>query len=205
MAILRGRNFDDVDLTVELKPETPGGTSAPDSYHVRISIEDRILLDRQFDVNGWQLGHSHFLRLAHIFQFAPNLIGKRTAIPDEGGGFTEALVVQEGVPWFLILVYGATSRIGRFAPRIVVYLTIDQGYKNGESQPLELEQLQGLTFYVTPSSAESFGKELFDECMMARILRAQLGLEVFEDELIPLPWERQNAEANGEGESSNHN
>src|SRR5687767_9074041 len=115
LANLIGSNFDELPCSVSLTPVPPGSTDQEDAYQVVISVAGTTLLDQQFNVHGWQLGHSHFLRLARMFMVAPNLIGKKTDISVGASPKSrEPVVLQEGVPWFLVRIYGAVSRIGRF-------------------------------------------------------------------------------------------
>lgn len=188
---------------LEIHPVSPSHEGPHDAYDVRIWHGDDIVFDHQYNVVGWQLGHSEVVNIARSFEVAHRLLDQNLPVDLYDTTHTVKYEVQEGrryhpfnppmhlhrdVIWMHVLLSADTYRQqGNKPPEEVVTLRLflwtspDEDYDPGQSPSEHMTRFVSDDFSFNIPEITRFGAELHAECIETQRLRRELGLEHFDD------------------------
>lgn len=179
-------DFDDRQIGVCIAPCGSDKAMSYNEYLVRIDFDDRCIFDQEFSVDGWQLGHYYMYRLARAFRCSPRLFDTPPIVLTSDGGreYQHQINLREGPGWLIINVQAAASSLSRYAPRIVVDVFIEPGYRQNEPTDTVLSSCLRLWGWCHPDDAVKFGLKLEEECRVAEALRRRMKVPAPDDGLF---------------------
>jgi hypothetical protein len=179
-----------VELEIRLVPPSQEGPH--DTYEISL-WHDELIFSHQYNVEGWQLGHSEVLKIARAFQVAHRLVDQKVPVNlyDTGRRNTDAvsspdMCIHLDVIWMHVILSAMTMG-AREEPemmiqcRLFLWTSPDEDYEPNQPPSEPLTRFVSEDFFIRPEEAIRFGAELEAECIAAQRERRRLDIEHFDD------------------------
>jgi hypothetical protein len=183
MAILSTNSGSKFSLT----PVTPTSSGPRDAYDIAIHFGDKELFTHQYNVNGWQGGHSDLWAIANACRHISSIIDKTTPVDltNSGEATDKPLEICINVLW-LETIISAFTFLGdtQVTFRFYLWISPDQDYAPDEGRSEIFTRFIGDTFFPSVEQTIQFGKSLALECIHAQQMRRILKMEHFDDVIV---------------------
>ena len=162
-----------------------------DAYDLAVWDDGHQIFAHQYNVNGWQAGHSEVWKTARAFQASARLVDATVPVdlwdlwtkhPDFGEPMTLAL----SVPWMKLILSGTTTLRGappEIDAEIYLWTDNDRYYEPNVPSDSRLRNYACLRMTFGVEEARAFGRELATEYVDAQKRRRALGIHHYDDHL----------------------